>query len=356
VATRRLRLPAVRRVLVALAAATCAVTLLPSSSQAAHTPSITEAVRQLDRLQNQAEVAAENYDAAQIRVVTAQQAYAGVQAKVARAQARFATLSQSIGSLVSTLYRTDVGGSSLTLLSAQNPQAFLAQTTAVDSLTRQRAEVLTRVETARQEVTSDQLAAKQKLALVKAAMAQAAKAKAQINKKVQAEKGLLASLKADERRKVLAAQAAEATLAQARAQAAVRPTRSAAPHVQLPTTSGHVSGRAAGAVAFALSQVGKRYVYAASGPNAYDCSGLTMAAYRSVGVYLPHQSSQQYHYGRHISSSDLQPGDLVFYYSPIHHVGIYVGHGMIVNAANPREGVTEVGVFSMPYVGAVRVG
>jgi cell wall-associated NlpC family hydrolase len=351
-----LRLPAVRRVLIALAAATCVVTLLPTSGQADPTPTIKQAVAQLDRLENAAEVAAENYDAAQIRVATAEQAYSRVQAKAASAQARFVALSKSIGSLVSTLYRTDVGGSSLALLSASNPQAFLAQTSAVDSLTRQRAEVLGRVETARQEVISDQLAAKQKLALVKAARADAAKAKSSINKKVKAESHLLKSLKAAERRAVLAAQAAEAEQRAQRAAQAQRSSRSVAPDPPSPPVNvGHASGRAEGAVEFAIRQLHKRYVYAASGPDAYDCSGLTMAAYRSVGVYLPHQSSQQYHYGRHVSSSDLEPGDLVFYYSPIHHVGIYIGHGMIINAANPSEGVTEVGVFSMPYVGAVRV-
>ena len=101
--------------------------------------------------------------------------------------------------------------------------------------------------------------------------------------------------------------------------------------------------------------MGKRYVYAGTGPNSYDCSGLTLAAYRSVGIYLPHQSGSQFHSGRHVSSSELQPGDLVFYYSPIHHVGIYIGGGRIVHAANPGEGVRIAGVFSMPYSGAVRV-
>jgi cell wall-associated NlpC family hydrolase len=361
VATRRLRLPVIRRVLVALAAATCVVTLLPSASQADPTPSVGQVARQLDRLQNQAEMAAERYNAAKIRVATAEQALARVQAKAASAQTRLDALNQSIGTLISTLYRTDAGGSSLTLLSAKDPQTYLAQTAAVDGLTRQRAEVLRRVETARQEVTSDQLAAKQKLALVTSARADAAKAKADIDAKVAASSRLLASLKADERAKVLAAQAAAARAAAARAQVAQRAARSSRPthsarSIQLPRSVGHASGRAAGAVAFAERQLGKRYVYAAAGPDAYDCSGLTMAAYRSVGVYLPHQSSQQFHYGRHISSSQLQPGDLVFYYSPIHHVAIYIGNGRIVHAANPGEGVTTAGVFSMPYSGAVRVG
>ena len=103
-----------------------------------------------------------------------------------------------------------------------------------------------------------------------------------------------------------------------------------------------------------MAKVGDSYVWGASGPNSFDCSGLTMRAYAQVGISLPHSSSAQYGSGRHISRSNLQPGDLVFFYSPIHHVGIYIGGGMIVHAANPGEGVTTASLYSMPYAGAVR--
>jgi cell wall-associated NlpC family hydrolase len=116
------------------------------------------------------------------------------------------------------------------------------------------------------------------------------------------------------------------------------------------------SGRAAAAVAYAMAQVGKAYVYGAAGPSAFDCSGLTMMAWAQAGVSLPHSSSAQYSSGPHIAESDLQPGDLVFYYSPISHVGMYIGNGMIVNAENPSAGVRVTSLHSMPYVGAVRPG
>ena len=116
------------------------------------------------------------------------------------------------------------------------------------------------------------------------------------------------------------------------------------------------SGRAAVAVHFAMAQVGKPYVYGAAGPNAYDCSGLTMAAWGAAGVGLSHSSSAQYGEGTHISPSQLQPGDLVFYYSPISHVGMYIGNGMIVNAENPSAGIRVAPLYSMPFVGAVRPG
>jgi cell wall-associated NlpC family hydrolase len=110
------------------------------------------------------------------------------------------------------------------------------------------------------------------------------------------------------------------------------------------------------AVAYAKAQVGKSYVYGAMGPDSFDCSGLTMAAWKQAGVSLPHSSSAQYASGRQISESELQPGDLVFYYSPISHVGMYIGNGQIVNALNPGSGVQISGLHDMPYSGAVRPG
>ena len=110
------------------------------------------------------------------------------------------------------------------------------------------------------------------------------------------------------------------------------------------------------ALSFALAQVGKSYVFGAAGPDAFDCSGLTMAAWSQAGVSLPHSSSAQYNSGQHISESELQPGDLVFYYSPISHVGMYIGGGKIVNALNPGAGVKISGLHDMPFSGAVRVG
>ena len=115
------------------------------------------------------------------------------------------------------------------------------------------------------------------------------------------------------------------------------------------------SGAAATAIRYAMAQVGKAYVYGAAGPSAFDCSGLMMMAWAQAGIALPHSSSAQYGVGRHVSSQELQPGDLVFYYSPISHVAMYNGNGLIVEAANPGAGVRVSGVFSMPFVGATRL-
>jgi peptidoglycan DL-endopeptidase CwlO len=115
------------------------------------------------------------------------------------------------------------------------------------------------------------------------------------------------------------------------------------------------TGAAKIAIQYAMAQVGKAYVYGAAGPSAFDCSGLMMMAWRQAGISLPHSSSADYGIGRHVSSSELQPGDLVFYYSPISHVAMYIGNGLIVEAANPSAGVRVSPVFSMPYAGATRL-
>jgi cell wall-associated NlpC family hydrolase len=178
-----------------------------------------------------------------------------------------------------------------------------------------------------------------------------AKAKAEAEAKAAAEAALAAQVAAEAKAKAEAKAAAEAA---ARRQVAAKASRSQ-PRPAAPAVAPADSSRAAQAVAFALSQVGKRYVHGAVGPSAYDCSGLTMAAWRSAGVGLPHSSRAQFGVGTRVSQGALAPGDLVFYYSPISHVGIYIGGGRIVDAANPRTGVRITSVGSMPFAGAVRL-
>jgi cell wall-associated NlpC family hydrolase len=93
------------------------------------------------------------------------------------------------------------------------------------------------------------------------------------------------------------------------------------------------------AVAFAYAQLGRPYTWGAGGPDSYDCSGLTSAAWRAAGVSLPHNAARQYSAMAHVSRNQLQPGDLVFYYRDLHHVGIYVGDGNVVHAPNTGERV-----------------
>ena len=107
------------------------------------------------------------------------------------------------------------------------------------------------------------------------------------------------------------------------------------------------SGAAQIAVDTAMAQRGKPYVWAASGPSSFDCSGLTAYAYRAAGIGLPHSSALQSRIGQAVSRAQLQPGDLVFFYSPVSHVGIYIGNGQMVHAPTSGDVVKVASVDSM---------
>jgi cell wall-associated NlpC family hydrolase len=114
------------------------------------------------------------------------------------------------------------------------------------------------------------------------------------------------------------------------------------------------SGAAQAAVDTALAQVGDPYVWGAGGPDAFDCSGLTQYAYSAAGVSLPHSSSSQSRMGTPVSRSELQPGDLVFFYSPVSHVGMYIGNGQMVHASTSGKPVQVVSLDSLGSYNSAR--
>ncbi|MGY2067368.1 NlpC/P60 family protein [Blastococcus sp. SYSU DS0619] len=125
-----------------------------------------------------------------------------------------------------------------------------------------------------------------------------------------------------------------------------------------PAPSGVVAPSSAAQVAVntALAQIGDPYVWGAGGPNAFDCSGLTSYAYAAAGVTLPHSSASQSRMGQAVSRSELQPGDLVFFYSPVSHVGMYIGNGQMVHAATSGQPVKIASLDAMgSYNGARRI-
>lgn len=107
-------------------------------------------------------------------------------------------------------------------------------------------------------------------------------------------------------------------------------------------------------VAFAKAQLGDSYRFGATGPNAWDCSGLTGGAWKSVGVKLPRTSQSQFRAGKRVSKSNLRRGDLVFFYSGISHVAIYAGNGNVIQASRPGRPVNKMPMKYMPYAGARR--
>ena len=167
-----------------------------------------------------------------------------------------------------------------------------------------------------------------------------------------------AALEAAENANVVA-DAAVARSAAAPAQAA--PADAAAPAASSPAVSAPTGGadaRALKAVEYALSKVGRtQYVWGAEGPNSFDCSGLMLAAYKTAGVSLPHSSVAQSRLGAAVSRDQLKPGDLLFWYSPVSHVGMYVGNGNFVHARNTKVDIVmqPLSSYPAPYTGARRV-
>jgi cell wall-associated NlpC family hydrolase len=113
----------------------------------------------------------------------------------------------------------------------------------------------------------------------------------------------------------------------------------------------YVPGPAGRVVAFAFNQLGKPYRWGAAGPNSYDCSGLVLAAWHAAGVGLPHNAASQYRSTAHVSRAELRPGDLVFFYGSISHVGLYIGGGMMIHAPEFGENVRVSNIDYQPIHG-----
>lgn len=128
--------------------------------------------------------------------------------------------------------------------------------------------------------------------------------------------------------------------------------KKAAPQKKIVSASS--SSKGARAVAFAKKQLGDPYRYGATGPSAWDCSGLTGGSWKAAGVKIPRTSQAQWRHGKKVSKSNLKPGDLVFFYRGISHVGIYAGGGKIIHASRPGKPVEYIKMSYMPYQGARR--
>ncbi|WP_308194649.1 C40 family peptidase [Pseudonocardia kujensis] len=154
-----------------------------------------------------------------------------------------------------------------------------------------------------------------------------------------------------------AAPAAPAAAAAAPVEAAVQTVAFTAPAQAVEAASAGLSPAAkrASALSSALAQVGKPYSYGASGPSAFDCSGLTSFAFKNAGVSIPRTSRAQSTVGTPVSKGSLQPGDLVFFYSPVSHVAMYIGNGQVVHASTSGQPVKISSLNAMPFSGARRV-
>ena len=295
---------------------------------------VKDAKERVHSLYEQAEQASERYNDARIELKQAKTRLHALQADLRRQQEKVDAVRTEVARAVVAQYQGQALSSTTQVLLAKDPQKFLDQLATISGYNDQQAEMMAGFAVQAKQLEMRKAAAQRELDSIAKTEKTLADEKATIDQKASQAKDLLDRLEA---------------------RAAARVSRSS--ERTAPTTpTVAVSGNAGAAVNYALAQVGDAYVYGASGPSAYDCSGLTMMAWAQGGVGLPHSSSAQFNMGSPVSSSQLQPGDLVFYYQPISHVGIYIGNGKIVHAANPSTGVQVAGVFSMPFSGARRVG
>jgi len=317
------------RVLATLCITALSGTMLVASPSNAD-PDIDSVQSRVDKLYHQAEQASERYNNARLEMKKAQTRLTALQDDLDRQQAKVDDVRAQVAKAVVSQYQGQALSSTTQVLLSDNPDAFLNQLTTVSEYNDQQSQMMADFAVQAKQLEMRQAAAKRELDRIAATKKELGQEKAAIDDKAAKAKELLGKLKD---------RAASASRSGSRMP------------VNVPA-----SGRAGAAVRYAMAQVGDAYVYGATGPSAYDCSGLTMMAWAQAGVSLPHSSSGQMGSGAPVSQSQLQPGDLVFYYSPVSHVGMYIGNGMIVHAANPGDGVTTAPVNSMPYSGAVRPG
>ncbi|HEX2893535.1 MAG TPA: NlpC/P60 family protein [Marmoricola sp.] len=327
----RKRIGAVAATLIALITALVGVGLSVAVPAATAKPDLETAKKQYAQYEHLAEQASERYNDAQVKLQATQTKLSALNDDLNRQEQVVDAMRKQVATMVVDQYQGDALSTTSQVVLSSNPDAFLDNLNAVSAYNNQRGQVMKQF--------SDEL---NRLQLQKSAVQAEAK-------RLSALQDTMAAQKKDTDEKAAKAKAILDDLeAKARAQLLSGGT-TAVPAVA-------ASGRAAAAVAFAMAQVGKAYVYGAAGPNAYDCSGLTMRAWGAAGVGLPHSAAAQQGSGTRVSESQLQPGDLVFYYSPVSHVGMYIGHGLIVSALNPGEGIKVTPLHMMPYVGAVRPG
>jgi cell wall-associated NlpC family hydrolase len=331
--------------LVPLVAVAACLSVLPAGvSQAAKRPSLAQVERQVAALNERVDVAVEQYANAKLALSTAARKNAVAQGRVRAAEAQLNAIRRSMAAVASSAYKSGGADQFVQLVSTSTPQTFLDRASSLNRIAAGQSAQLAAASTARHRLDSARhLASQQEQAQRKVADAMAAQ-KRSIQSALAEQQRLLGSLRADERARLNARRAAEARQ--------VRASRSR--YMDFPTYNGPASGRASVAVQEAYNKLGSPYSWGAAGPNSFDCSGLTMWVWAKAGVSLPHSSQAQYSSGQHVSRGNLQPGDLVFFGSPIHHVGIYIGSGRMISAPHSGDVVKIQDAFRGDYAGAVR--
>ena len=316
---------------------------------------------QLDAQGNRISQLDEQYNRAQMNVASTQASLAKAQADLASANQRFAQVKSRMSQAAVNAYMHGGNTSMVEQLVKSDGKDLAVRKQYVETAAADQRNALDELKAARQDLEAQRSKLSASASSAKTAASNLASQKAAIDQAIAAQQATLGKVKGDLAQLIAQDQARRAADAQRKAQAELasraaapsRPSRGPAIPAGPPPPVGHGAGAA---VSTARAQIGKPYVYGAAGPDSFDCSGLTMYAWRAGGVSLSHSSQSQYGETTHVAVSAIQPGDLLFYYSDIHHVAMYSGGGMMIEAPHTGASVREVPMRFDSLVGAGRPG
>jgi peptidoglycan DL-endopeptidase CwlO len=340
-----------------------AVGLTAGPGQAAPTPATPaapttsgQAAEQVRKFNFELERVTEQYNDARVLLKKRVAQSTTAQARARSAQAAFAKLSGQVRHIVLSAYKTVPFSRMGAMLTSNSPQDFLDSITALDAVAGRQAALLARAAAVRTAATKASADAKAAVDATNKLIRDLNARKADLVRRVAESKRMFNALSAKERQAVLDDPVpADQRASRGGSRQPPAAGGSGGGSEQSPPASNvPASGKAAIALATARAQLGKPYATAGAGPNQFDCSGLTMYAWAAAGIQLPHSSKAQIGVGRTVSMSELEPGDLVYFYTPISHVGIYEGNGVMIHAPTPGDSVKRTEIKYLPFAGASR--
>ncbi|MGF1430739.1 NlpC/P60 family protein [Kitasatospora sp. LaBMicrA B282] len=326
---RRPKQPSRARISVLTAAAATAVAIsAQSGAWADPAPSIDQVKAQIDDLNTQAEQATQQFDGAKERGDQLRQQASQLQDQVARTQDQVTQLQTGLAGVAADQYQNGGVDPSVQLMLNSNPGQYLDQAASMQVASSTEADVLKSLQSEERNLDQEKKEAADTLAQLDASTQQLNQAKTDVQNKLSAAQKLLNSLTASQRAQLAAQQAAQDRASRGADRTDLGST------ANLPPASGY----AGAAVTAALSRLGDNYVWGATGPSTFDCSGLMQWAYEQAGVSLPRTSQEQATVGTAVPSlAQAQPGDLVIYGQDAHHVGMYIGNGNVVHAPHTGD-------------------
>ncbi|WP_020115270.1 C40 family peptidase [Streptomyces bottropensis] len=336
---RRLKQPSRARVTVLTTAAAAAVALSAQAANAApaEKPSKDEVKTKVHKLYEDAGRATDKLNGAEEKQEKLEKEISTIQDNVAKGQEELNELREGIGLAASAQYRSGGIDSSIQLFLSADPDEYLDKAATLDQLTSQQVEALKKIQDKQRTLAQQRQEATEKLEDLADTRETLAKKKKEVQSKLAAAQKLLNSLTAEEKADL--------------DEQETRASRDAGDRVELGDEA-PASSWGAAALAAADTQLGKPYVSGGSGPNSYDCSGLTQWAYAQAGVSITRTTYTQQNDGTKIGRDQLMPGDLVFF-NNLGHVGLYAGNGMVIHAPYPGK---VVRYESMSTIGSFQFG